>query len=34
MKEKLAFGAKVTVAHVLTYTLCGILAMTLFNYQS
>ena len=34
MKEKLAFGAKVTVAHVLTYTLCGMLAMTLFDYQS
>ena len=34
MKEKLAFGAKVTAAHVLTYTLCGMLAMTLFDYQS
>lgn len=34
MKEKLAFGAKVTVAHVLTYTLCGLVAMTLFDYQS
>ncbi|OUO87553.1 hypothetical protein B5F40_13530 [Gordonibacter sp. An230] len=34
MKEKLAFGTKVTVAHVLTYILCGMLAMTLFDYQS
>lgn len=34
MKEKLTFGAKVTAAHVLTYTLCGLLAMTLFDYQS
>lgn len=34
MKEKLAFGTKVTVAHVLTYTLCGFAAMFLFDYQS
>lgn len=34
MKEKLAFGAKVTVAHVVTYTLCGFAAMALFDYQS
>lgn len=34
MKEKLAFGAKVMIAHVLTYTLCGMLAMALFDYQS
>ena len=33
MKEKLAFGAKVTVVHVLTYVLCGVAAMTLFDYQ-
>lgn len=33
MREKLAFGAKVTAAHVLTYTLCGLVAMTLFDYQ-
>ena len=34
MKEKLAFGAKVTAAHVLTYLACGMLAMVLFDYQS
>ena len=34
MKEKIAFGAKVTVAHVVTYTLCGFAAMALFDYQS
>ena len=34
MKEKLAFGTKVTVAHVLTYTLCGFAALFLFDYQS
>ena len=34
MKENLAFGAKVAVTHVLTYMLCGMLAMTLFDYQS
>ena len=34
MKEKLAFGAKVTVAHVLTYVLCGFAALALFDYQS
>lgn len=34
MKENLAFGAKVAVTHVLSYMLCGMLAMTLFDYQS
>lgn len=34
MKEKLTFGTKVTIAHVLTYTLCGVAAMALFDYQS
>ena len=34
MKEKLAFGTKVTVAHVLTYILCGFAALFLFDYQS
>lgn len=34
MKEKLAFVSKVTAVHVLTYTLCGMLAMALFDYQS
>lgn len=33
MKEKFAFVAKVTAAHVLTYVICGMLAMTLFDYQ-
>lgn len=34
MKENLVFGAKVAVTHVLSYMLCGMLAMTLFDYQS
>ena len=33
MKEKFAFVAKVMAAHVLTYVICGMLAMTLFDYQ-
>ena len=33
MNEKLAFVAKVAVVHVVTYTLCGLLAMALFDYQ-
>lgn len=34
MKEKAVFIAKVTIIHVLTYTVCGLLAMNLFHYAS
>lgn len=34
MKEKTIFITKVTVIHVLTYTVCGLLAMNIFHYTS
>lgn len=34
MKEMFIFITKVTIAHVLTYIAFGMLAMTLFDYQS
>lgn len=34
MKEKLSFIAKVALVHTVTYILCGVVSMTLFNYQS
>ena len=32
-KERIRFTAKVTIAHVVTYMICGMVFMTLFNYQ-
>ena len=34
MKERIVFIAKITVIHVITYILCGILFMTIFHYGS
>ncbi|MEA5012630.1 MAG: hypothetical protein VB100_13030 [Angelakisella sp.] len=34
VKEPIKFITKVTLVHVVTYVLCGILFMLLFNYQS
>ena len=34
MREKLKFISIITIIHVLTYIACGILFMTLFDYQS
>ena len=30
--EKIRFVAKATIAHIVTYMLCGVIAMALFNY--
>lgn len=32
-KEKVLFITKVTIAHVITYFLCGLIFMTIFNYR-
>ena len=32
-KEKITFIAKVTIAHLVTYMICGMIFMTLFNYR-
>jgi hypothetical protein len=34
MKGKVIFIGKVTVAHIVTYTLCGVIFMQIFDYMS
>jgi hypothetical protein len=34
MKEKLKFIGKVTVAHIVSYTICGMIFMQIFDYMS
>ena len=32
-KDRIKFTAKVTIAHLVTYMICGMIFMTLFNYR-
>ncbi len=34
LKESVKFVGKITLVHVITYIACGMVAMTLFHYQS